>query len=113
MWSCKHVNIFKQMTSLVKFTDTIARIQSLKLFQVAAARGLQAEDAQRLWSLVNMAWGRAVFWHRAGSRVLSRKEILTKWAGESYSSTARSGGEGAGEVDETCGVQGSAVLWGL
>lgn len=55
------------MTSLVKFTDMIAHIQSLKLFQVAATRGLRAEDTQRLWSSVNVALGRAVFLHRTGS----------------------------------------------
>lgn len=42
------MNIFKQMTSLVKFADTVACIQSLKLFQVVAAGGLQAEDAEHL-----------------------------------------------------------------
>lgn len=36
-------------------------------------------------------------------------EILTRWSGESYLSTVRSGGEGAGQVDETCSVQSSAV----
>lgn len=42
------MSIIKQMTSLVKFTGTTVRVQSLKLFQVDAARGLQAEDAQSL-----------------------------------------------------------------
>lgn len=113
MWSCKHVNIFKQMTSLVKFADTVACIQSLKLFQVVAAGGLQAEDAEHLWSSDNMGLGGAVLWHRAVSRVVWSKEILATWAGESYSSTACSSGEGAGKVGETCSVQGSAVLRGL
>lgn len=102
------------MTSLVKFPDMIARIQSLKLFDVAAAtRGLRAEDAQHLWSSVTMALGRAVFWCRASSSVVGRKEILTKWAGESYSSAVRSGGESTSEVNKTCDVWGFGVVWKL
>lgn len=68
MWYCKHVNIVKQMPSLVKFTDTTVSIQSLKLFQVDAARGLQAEDAQGLWSSVNTVLGRADFWWQYGTK---------------------------------------------
>lgn len=42
--------------------------------------------------------------------MVRRMEILTKWSGENYLSTVRSGGEGAGQVDETCTVQSSAVV---
>lgn len=58
-----------------------------------------------------MALGRAVFWQRAGERVVWREEILAEWAGMSCSSTVCGGGKGAGKVDETCGVQGSAVVY--